>query len=469
MTSTSTERTTFAADLASLAGSVAGPVLGPDDDGYVAETAAYNLTVPQRPLVAVGATGSADVRAAVAFAARHDLPVAVLATGHGPMHGTEAAVLINTRRMSRVTIDVAAGTARIGAGARWEQVLPETTQYGLAPMMGSAPTVGAVAFTLGGGLSPYLGRPYGWAADHVTAVELVTADARLVRVTADQDPDLFWAVRGGKGNFGVVTALEISLLPVPRLYGGGLFFAGADIATVLHAYGRWARDVPEDMSSSVAVLRLPDAPFVPEPLRGRAVLHVRIAYLGAAADGARLLAPLRTAATPMIDAVAEMWFGDVGSIHADPPGPLPAVERATLLADLPDALVDTLLELVGPAVDSPVTVLEVRHLGGALARTPRVANATGNRSAGFGLFTGAIPAPGSDPAVAVRAVDEVLARVRPWSTGGATPNYQFADDAGPEQVRRMYDADAWERLREIKRDHDPRNMFRINLNIPPAG
>ena len=193
---------------------------------------------------------------------------------------------------------------------------------GLASLHGSSPSVGAIGYTAGGGI-PLLAREYGFAADHVRAVELVTADGRLRRLTEDEDPDLFWAVRGGKGNFGVITAMEIGLVPRNRLYGGGLFFPGERAAEVLSSWREWSLTVPENMSTSLALLRLPPLPEVPEPLRQGLAIHVRIAYTGSAGEGEKLVAPLRSLGARVLDTVAEMPYAAVPSIHMDPPEPIP--------------------------------------------------------------------------------------------------------------------------------------------------
>src|SRR4051794_25376430 len=270
---------------------VAGPVLVPGDTGYDDEAAAWNTSTTNRPPLVVGAASADDVAATVRFALRHGLSVAVQATGHGASFPVEDGVLINTRRMDGVCIDVQRGVARIGAGAKWAAVIAAAAPYGLAPLSGSTSDVGAVGYTLGGGMGP-LGRRYGFSADRVRSVEIVTGDGRLRTITADDDTGLFWGIRGGKGNLGIVTAIEVDLVLLPRLYGGAIFFDGADSAKVLHAWREWVQTVPEAMTSSVALLRLPDIEQVPPPLRGRLTLHLRIAYIGEACYGEKLVAPL---------------------------------------------------------------------------------------------------------------------------------------------------------------------------------
>jgi len=264
----------------------AGPVFRPGDVGYDAERAGFNLAIEHRPELVVGATGAADIIAAVERATADGLAVAVQATGHGVSVPADGAVLVNTNRMTGVVVDPSTRTARVEAGARWERVLPLAARYGLAPLNGSSPHVGAVGYTLGGGIG-LLGRRYGYAADHVRWLDVVTADGRLRRVSADADPELFFALRGGKGNFGVVVSMEIELMPVSRLYGGGLYFPGESTADALHVWCEWTRTVPDSMASSVMLIRYPGDPAEPEPLRDRFVTHLRVAWSGAPEEGER--------------------------------------------------------------------------------------------------------------------------------------------------------------------------------------
>ncbi|GAA1874063.1 FAD-binding oxidoreductase [Asanoa iriomotensis] len=455
-------------DVADLARSVAGPVWLPGEDGYAAETATWNLSEAQRPAVVVGATSAGDVRAAVRFAAGHGRPVAVVATGHGAVIDSDGAVMVNVRRMNGITVDTGARAATVGAGVEARNLVEATAEAGLAPLAGSSPNVGVVGYTLGGGLSPTLGRTYGYSADHVRSFEIVTADGELRRVDADHEPDLFWAVRGGKGNFGVVTSLTVDLVPITRLYGGGMYFAAEHAEKAVDAFRRLTAAAPDALSTSLAFLRLPPVDFVPEPLRGRFTVHVRLAYLGSAADGERLVADLRASAPRLVDTVAEMPFTGIDAIHADPVDPLPGYEATTLLRDFPAEAADALLATAGPAVDTQVQVIEVRQLGGALARSPRVANAVGHRDAGYQVQASAVGEPGAVETFR-QPLTSVVDAMEPWTTGSAMANFMAVYDMRPDGARRGYEPDAYARLARIKSVYDPANLFRVNLNIPPAG
>ncbi|GAA0379606.1 hypothetical protein Acor_01030 [Acrocarpospora corrugata] len=271
---------------------------------------------------------------------------------------------------------------------------------------------------------------------------------------------VIWAVRGGKDNFGLVVGMEVDLFPVPRLYGSGLYFPGEATAEVLHAYADWSRHAPEEMSSSVLLAQNPDLPGVPEPLRGRFVTHLRFAYSGATAEGERLVRPLRDLGPALLDTVRDMPYAEVGTIHHEPTAvPYLAYDRNLLLSELTGDAVDAIVALAGPGAPF---ITELRHFGGAYARPPKLPNCVGGRDATFSLYTGAIPEPGT-----LRRRDDLLARLRPWSTGGTNLNFAGVENTGPDRVSVAYAPADYDRLRTLKARHDPDNMFRINFNIPP--
>lgn len=450
--------------VAALASLVRGPVLLPGDEGFTEEHTSFNLAVDHRPSLVVGATDEFDIQATVRFAAQHGLAVGVQGGRHQGFDITEHGVLITTGRMDTVHIDAAHRIARIAAGARWRTVVDEAAAVGLAPLNGSSSDVGVVGYVLGGGLSPMLGRKYGWAADHVRAFEIVTADGRWHRVTAASHPDLFWAVRGGKSNFGIVTAIELDLFPVTTLYGGGLYFDGAHTDAVLRAYRAWVGDLPDELSSSVALLRLPALPGVPEALHDRLAVNVRVSYVGSEADGERLVAPLRAVAPTIIDAVAAMPYTACDAIHQDPTEPLPYGERGAMLTDLTTDGIAALVEGVGPDATTNLLLVEIRHLGGALGREAGVPSAVGNRDAGFAIF-GAVAGAPEEIAAGIGELEGLLGRFAPWRTTQKYVNFMSGDE--PTEIG--YSAEHLERLRAVKAKYDPSNLFRINNhNIRPT-
>ncbi|TQM43942.1 FAD-binding oxidoreductase [Pseudonocardia cypriaca] len=424
-------------------------VLTPGHPRYDAERTGFNRVVDHRPALVVVPADVADVRAAVRHAAHHDLPIAIHATGHGVTVPADGTLMIATRRLDAVSVDPVARTATVAAGVRWRQVIDAAAPHGLAPLNGSSPSVGAVSYTLGGGLGP-VARTFGYAADHVRRFRLVTADGELRTVTPDEHPELFWALRGGKSGFGVVVEMEIGLVPLPRLYGGALFFDGADAARVVAGWREWLETVPEELTSSLALLRLPaDAP---PPLRGRFVVHVRIAYTGPAADGERLLRPLRALAAPVVDDVGEMPYRDVAAIHRDPDGPLAYHEHSALLHHLDAAGVDAFLAVAVPAAADHGLLVELRHLGGALARPPEVPSAIDRRDAAFCLM--ALTPAGADP----HPRRLLLKAIAPWATGGVYVNFLSGPDAAAD-IPRAHTPPTRDRLRAIRRTYDPAGRF----------
>lgn len=453
---------------AALVREVGGPVLVPGSEAYDAECATFNLNSCLRPALVVGATGPADVRAAVAFAAREGMPVAVKSTGHQVLSPAHGGLLVTTGRMRGLSVDPRTRTTRVAAGLRWSEVLPRTAALGLAPIIGSAPEVGVVGYTLGGGQSPLLGRTLGYAADHVRAMDVVTARGESLRVTPTSAPDLYGALLGGKGNFGVVTAIEFGLFPVTRFYGGGLHFRGEDLPELLEAWRGWLPDVPEEMTSSLAVQRLPDAPALPAPLRGAFVAHLRIGYLGRAAEGERLLAPLRAVAAPLLDTVEERPFTSVGAIHQDPVTPSHYLDRTVCLAELTDKAADTLLALAGPGSGCRLANVEIRALGGALDRSPEFPNAIPTRGVPFMVF--ALGRGGPERTGALRAeLARLVDALAPWAVERNMVNFMSRDDApDAADVAAVFGPERHARLAEVKRRHDPSNLFRFHHNVRPA-
>ncbi|MCQ4212999.1 FAD-binding oxidoreductase [Streptomyces longispororuber] len=433
--------------------------LRPGDAGYDDELAGFQTGFAQRPDVVFTAATADDVVAAVAHAAAEGLPVAVQATGHGLPDDTEGGVLISTRRMTEVVVDPAARTVRIGAGARWGAVVEAAAEHGLAPLNGSAPSVGAVGYTLGGGLG-ILAREFGYTADHVRAVDVVTADATLRHVTHDSDPELFGGLLGGGANLGVVTAIEVGLVPVTRLYGGSLGHDGrvTDPADLVRDYVAWASTVPETLTSSLAALVYPDVPAMPPHLRGTYLVSVRIAFTGDAAEGERLVAPLRAALGPAVsDTVREMPYGESHTIHSDPDFPHAYYGDSVFLDELDVAAVTELFTLSGPAADG-MHVVQLNHLGGALSRP--APNAVPYRDAGWLVrILSPLGEGGRDAARAHHA--RAFAAVEGHVVGRSL-NFAFGGGDRPEG---LYDAETRKRLADLKAAYDPANLFRRNYNL----
>ena len=456
-------------DIHTLSMAVSGIVAAPDSPGFAEETFAYNAATVHRPDVVLGAADAQDVAAGVRWAAERRLPVSVQSTGHGADSAVDGGLLINTRRLQELRIDPVERTARVGAGVKWRSVLEASVPHGLIGLHGSSTDVGVVGYTVGGGL-PVLGRAHGFAADHVRSMEVVTADGALRRIDAEADAELFALMCGGKGNFGIVTALEFSLFPLGEFYGGGIIYPGADAALILAAFRGWLATLPDAAAPSISLLRLPDLEFVPAPLRGQFVVHLRFAFLGNREDGDALLAPMRAVSTPLMDTAGPMSYLDVDQIHMDPPDPLPFTDGGALLKDFGEEAARELLRLAGDGTDCPLLLIEIRPLGGALSRGGVLPDAVSGRDAAFLLFLLGFKMPPVAEAV-TGSIRAILAALAPYSTGYTLVN--FHGEPGDEADRaRAWSPAVYERMRAAKASYDPGNLLRFGHAItgaPAAG
>ncbi len=448
-----------------LAAELRGRVVADGADGWDLARQAFNLTLDQRPEAVAFPADADDVARAVRFATANGLRVAAQRTGHGagPLGDLTGTLLLKTEALDAVEIDADARRARVGAGACWQDVVPAASEAGLAALHGSAPGAGIVGYTLGGGTGWYA-RRHGLAADRVTAVELVTAGGEQRRVDAASDADLFWALRGGGGCFGVVTGLEFELLTIPLVYAGALFFPFEQSAEVLHAWREWTAAVPEDVTSVGRLMQFPPFPEVPEPFRGRGFAIVEaVSLLDEEATDA-LLAPLR-ALGPAMDTFALQAPAGIAELHMDPPEPVPALSQHQLLADLPAQAIDDLVGVAGPGSGSPLISVEVRHMGGALARAREGAGALATIDAPFMEFAvGPAPAPPVAEATAAHLA-RVDAALAPHEAPARYLNFQDA----PCDHGRLFDEATLARLRALKARVDPGNAIRGNHDLAPAG
>ncbi|QOV41539.1 FAD-binding oxidoreductase [Streptomyces ferrugineus] len=443
-----------------------GPVLRPGDDGYADEVIGFNLAALHTPDVVVGATGADDVVAALRWATATGTPVAVQATGHGANFPIDHGLLISTARMTDVRIDPAQRLATIAAGAKWRHVLDAAALHGLAALAGTSTDAGAVGYTLGGGL-PVLGRAYGYAADMVRSFQVATPDGTLRECDADHEPELFWALRGGKGNVGVVTSMTCELLPLPTILGGGVYCPGEHAETVLRTWADWTRTVPDEMCSAFTLLRLPPIPEIPEPLRGGFWARVAIAWPGDPAEGERLLAPVREAAPVAVDTVEEMPYAALDRIHMEPQDPLPAREACALLRDLTPDAIRTFLAEAGPEVpDHPLLMVEIRHMGGALSRPARQDDAICARDADYILETvGVLAAPPAAQAIE-QATASLYTAMSPYGTGHTMVNLHGTPGDDTDRAR-PWTPEVYHRLRQDKSTYDPANLLRFGHTVSP--
>jgi len=447
-------------DIQDLRARITGEIVLSGDSGWDSARQAWNLAVDQQPSAVALVESAEDVVEVVRFAAAHALRIAPQGTGHGAssLPALEDTILVKTSRLRSVEIDAESHRARVEAGAEWADVIEPAAEQGFVCLHGSSADVGVVGYTLGGGMG-WLARSRGLAANSVTAVELVTADGRLVRADPDNEPDLFWAVRGGGGSFGIVTAVEIELYATPQLYAGAMFWPVERAGAVLRAWNEWAETVPDEVTSLGRVLHLPPLPEIPEPLRGGSFVVVEAVITEPETNGAALVAPLR-ALEPLIDTFAAVAPTALPRLHMDPPKPVPGVGDGMLLDDLPVEAIDAIVQ----TAVRPLVSLEIRHLGGAMATPPAGHGAAGSLDAGYAMFAvGLALSPEISTAVA-NAVDQAKAALAPWESPHSYFNY--ADD--PIDAAQLYPEETYRRLRKIRAAYDPGELFLSNHPIPPA-
>ena len=452
-----------AAAVHALHRTVDGGVYLPGDRRYDRARLPWNRMIDPEPVVVVEAASQKDIRVAILVAREHALPFAVQATGHGTVASSDGGLLLSTAQMATVQVDPARRTVLTGPGALWSDVIAAAARYQLAPLSGRSHSVGVAGYTLGGGTG-WLSRRYGFAADSLLRAEVVTASGETLTASATEHPDLFWALRGGGGNFGVVTSLEFRLYPVVQVHAGTSWYPADRAPDVLTRYRDWAGTEPDELNSAVTLQQVPAVPAVPEPLRGARVLAVSAFYLGPTEAAERLLKPLlEVAGPPLLDRFGSAGFADGSAATAGPPPPpMAARNHLELFRTVPDDVLDAMMEAAGDP-DSPLGFAELRHWGGAMARPSPDAGPVGHRDVPFSV---AALAPYDKGAPAERVdghMDRLVARLRPHATGGSFLN--FLTD--PAMTRTAYTTHDYQRLAHAKRIWDPDNFFHRNHNIPP--
>jgi hypothetical protein len=434
-------------------------LLAPGDAGWDAARATFNLLDDQRPDLIALPEDAGGVVAAIALARGKGLRVAAQSTGHGAAcrHPLDGALLVNTSRMTEVTVDAGSRRVRVGAGARWRDVAPRLSDVGLAGLHGSSLGVGLAGYSLGGGVG-WLTRRHGLQCNAVRAVELVTIDGEHLRADADHHPDLFWALRGGGGNFGVVTAVEFDAIPVPDLAAGSFFFPVERTAEVLRTWTALLPGFPEELTTWVTVMHFPPLDEMPPEVRGRSFTILMAAHLGSEREARRLLRPLQELG-PMRDTLGAQDPIALGTLAMDPESPLPYRSTTALVDGLPGDAIDALAGLAG--VGSALTLVQFRHVGGALSRRPDGAGARATLPGEILVFSLAIPTgPEAESIAALERLDRILAPLKV----GEYPNLV----EHPVDASRFFDAPTWARLREVKAAYDPADLVHGNHHVPTA-
>jgi FAD/FMN-containing dehydrogenase len=459
-------------DVERVGAGIRGPVIKPADPGYDAARAIWNGAIDRRPASIVRCTGVADVVAAVRFARDYDLEIAVRGGGHN-VAGTalcDDGIVIDLSGMRAVQVDPAGSTAWVQGGALWADVDHETQAHALATTGGIVGHTGVGGLTLGGGIG-FLMRKHGLAVDNLMAAEVVTAEGNLVHASADERPDLFWALRGGGGNFGVVTSFRFALHPLgPTVLAGPVFWAADDTADVLRWYRDFAAEAPDELGTVVRFGTVPPLPTIPRDLHWRPAIAVACCYTGAIEDGERAVRALRRFGTPLVDLLA--------------PSPYAAFQRgfddtvlhgwhyywkATTLAGLSDDAIAVIAEHAY-AARSPRSYAAMFHMGGAVARVPQDATAYAGRDVAHNIVIDAVWLPhesGEHAAVETAWARRFLQALQPHRAGGVYVNFLDSDDDS-SRVREAYGDRIYRRLAEIKARYDPDNVFHHNKNIQPG-
>ncbi len=454
-------------DSATLAG-FRGTLLRDGDDGYDQARRVFNAAIDRRPALIAQCAGVADVQAALAVAREQGLEVSVRGGGHSVAgHAiVDGGVVIDLRPMSQVRVDPEARTAWCGGGANWGQLDRETQRFGLAVTGGRLGDTGVGGLTLGGG-SGWLERKYGLTIDSLLSVELVTADGRLVIASPERNPELFWALRGGGGNFGVVTGFEFRLHEVgPLLYGGMLFFPIEAAVDILKAYRAFMEGAPDEIGGGAVILSAPPEEFVPEPVRGKPVLAIVACYVGPADTGERAFAPLREW-DPALEMLGPMPYEAVQGLIApgNPPG-RQQYWKAGLLVELSDEAIETFVSRASDVI-SPFTSSLMLPLGGAFARAPEGETPVGFRHAKWNYH---VLSQWIDPGETERHVEWTRGVDRALGAYAEEALYvNFVGDPSSSAIQAAFGPENYARLVAVKDEYDPDNVFRSNTNIAPSG
>lgn len=436
----------------------------PGDAGYDEARTLWNTAVDLRPAAIAEPSSAAEVSAVVAASQHLGLRVAPVSTGHnaGPLvqHDLDATVLVKLSAMTTVEVDPMTASAKVQGGALWGDVIDAAGRHGLACLHGSSPDVGVGGYLLGGGIFLY-GRRLGMATNSLRAVEIVLADGSLIRADHHQHPSLFWALRGGGGNFGIVTSFEFSLYPLETVHAGMMVWDIADADWVVRAWADWAQGAPDEITTSMRILNLPQGPGIPESVGGRRVVCMDGAVLGGEAQADSILAPLR-ALSPQVDTFDQVSPTALAQLHMDPLGPTPVTGDTALLGHLNDEAIGAFLAEVGPGTEHTLLSAELRQLGGALARRDPDGGALNRLDGNFLLFGVAVADTAENEARGHADASDLVRAMSPWSTGRRYLN--FAEE--PVDVGENYGEREWLTLTRVKSAYDPENLFAANHPVP---
>ncbi len=450
-------------DLGAFAAGIDGTVIRPEDPDYEVARQVQNATIDRRPTAIVRAATAADVVRTVNFARTSGLELAVRGGSHSLAgHSTsEGGIVLDLSTMKGLHIDPERHTAWAQAGLTAGEYTRAAAEFGLATPFGDTGSVGIAGLTLGAGIG-WLARKHALAIDALLSVEIVTADGQLITASEADHPDLFWAVRGGGGNFGVVTRFQYRLYPVSTIFGGALFMPPT--RDVLRSLESIAASAPEDLTTISFLMAAPPAPFIPEAIHGQLVLAIMFVFDGDEAAGQAAIEPFRQVATPLAEMVGPMPYPGIYEMLKEAELRTPGSHRSVFLDVLDDATIDTILERMA-APSSPMAMVQLRILGGAMARVPADATAFAHRDAPVMVVLLTLFEDVAETAVHAAWTQAFYEELAPRSTGVYV---NFLEDEGEQRIREAYPAATYRRLAEVKRRYDPDNLFRLNQNIVPA-
>jgi FAD/FMN-containing dehydrogenase len=449
-----------------LAASLHGELVLPDTPDYESARGVWNGAADRHPALIVRPVNVADVITAINFAREQDLEVSVRSGGHSLAgYGTnDGGLVIDLSLMKAITVDPERRIARIEPGLTWGEVASTLQPHGLALTSGDTSSVGVGGLLLGGGIG-WMVRKHGLAIDRLRAVELVTADGETLRASADENAELFWGLRGGGGNFGVATAFEVNLHPAGMVLGGAVFYDAAEAESILRAYARYAASAPDELTTIAMFMAAPPAPFIPPEKQGTAVVALLVCYTGDLAEGARVVAPLRTLGTPIADVISPMPYPAMFAMTQEATiRGLQHTVRSLFLRALSDDVIHTIVE-EAVAIVSPMTLVQVRVLGGAMSRVPADATAFAHRDKQALVMATSFAPPSADAEPARVRTEQIWQALRPYAAGVYV---NFLGDEGEQRVHEAYPPATYARLAALKKRYDPTNLFRLNQNILPA-
>ncbi|SEM92474.1 methyltransferase [Nonomuraea pusilla] len=454
-------------DESTLDNRIQGSVVRPGDPHYDEYRKVFNGMIDRRPSLIVRCASPADVAEGIAHARRHGLPLSVRSGGHGVTGDAvlDDSVCLDLRPMNSVTIDPDRRRALVGGGANWGEFDAAAQEYGLAVTGGRIRSTGVAGLTLGSG-SGWLERKFGLTCDSLLSVELVTADGDVLRASETENSELFWGVRGGGGNFGVVTTFEFQLHPVgPQVLGGLVMYPPFQVADLIRQFRDFMATAPDEVGGALAFISAPDEPFVPEFARGKPVVGATLAYFGPIEEGIEVLRPMREFGPPVRDMVAPIAYTDLqGLLEPSNHEGMQNYWKAEFLAELPDEAIDHIVRFT-QTVPSRLTQTLLMPLGGALARVDNNAMAFGQREAPFNIHIMSMWEDAADTERQISWTREFHRAVQPYSTGGAYLN--FIGNEGGDRIKAAFGPEKYERLVRLKRRYDPSNVFAGNQNIPP--